>query len=254
MTIEGALTGGVSLGGGDDTLTMQLSGLLEGALDGGAGTDTLNLNLTGASSIAGMYGFEITNVSGASPLTLTGDFGAGQQINFVGEDDNELIIGAGVKFEGAVNGGEGRDLLRVQSGNSDNRTVVASQIVSFEDLVSEGAGTLALTGGAYSFESVAINGGNLELGANSTLASAAGVLFDGANNRFTLGSGASVTGQVDGGAGIDTLALVQSAGTTRLLSALDQTGFEILEASGAGELRIDRDAAFEGGVLSLIHI
>ncbi|WP_162928269.1 autotransporter outer membrane beta-barrel domain-containing protein [Sphingopyxis terrae] len=248
VTIEGALTGGVSLGGGDDTLTMQLSGLLEGALDGGAGTDTLNLNLTGASSIAGMYGFEITNVSGASPLTLTGDFGAGQQINFVGEDDNELIIGAGVKFEGAVNGGEGRDLLRVQSGNSDNRTVVASQIVSFEDLVSEGAGTLALTGGAYSFESVAINGGNLELGANSTLASAAGVLFDGANNRFTLGSGASVTGQVDGGAGIDTLALVQGAGTTRLLSALDQTGFEILEASGAGELRIDRDAAFEGGV------
>ncbi|WEK43421.1 MAG: autotransporter domain-containing protein [Candidatus Sphingomonas colombiensis] len=247
VTIDGVLTGGVSLGGGDDTLNMTLAGLLEGALDGGAGTDTLNLSLTGDSTIKGMYGFEIANISGDAKLTLAGDLGAGQQVNFLGDVDNELVIAAGVKFEGAVNGGEGRDLLRVQSGSSDSRTVVASQITSFEDLVSEGAGTLALTNGSYSFESVAINGGNFELGANSTLASAAGIVFDGADNRFTLGSGATVSGRIDGGAGNDTLALVQGAGTTRLLSALDQTGFEALESFGAGELRIDRDAAFEGG-------
>ncbi|MFT3975809.1 MAG: autotransporter domain-containing protein [Sphingomonas bacterium] len=247
VTIDGALTGGVSLGGGDDTLNMTLSGLLEGALDGGAGTDTLNLALAGDSTIKGMYGFEIANISGDAKLTLAGDLGAGQQVNFLGDVDNELVIAAGVKFEGAVNGGEGRDLLRVQSGGGDSRTVVASQITSFEDLVSEGAGTLALTGGSYSFESVAIDGGDFELGANTTLASAAGIVFDGADNRFTLGSGATVAGRIDGGAGNDTLALAQDAGTTRLLGALDQTGFEALEVSGAGELRIDRDAAFENG-------
>lgn len=248
VTIDGALTGGVSLGGGDDTLNMTLAGLLEGALDGGAGTDTLNLTLTGDSTIKGMYGFEIANISGDAKLTLAGDLGAGQQVNFTGDVDNELVIAAGVKFEGAVNGGEGRDLLRIQSGSSDSRTLVAAQITSFEDLVSDGAGTLALTNGSYSFESVTIDGGNFELGANTTLASAAGIVFDGADSRFTVGSGATVAGRVDGGAGIDTLALVQGAGTTRLLSTLDQTGFEILEASGAGELRIDRDVAFAGGV------
>lgn len=247
VTIDGALTGGVSLGGGNDSLTMQLSGLLEGALDGGAGTDTLNLNLTGASSIAGMYGFEIANVSGASPLTLTGDLGAGQQVNFTGETDNELIIGEGVKFEGTVNGGAGRDLLRVQSGAADSRTVVASQIVSFEDLVSEGAGTLALTGGNYSFDTVAVKGGNFELGENTHL-TASGVTFDDADNRFTLGNGATVAGAVAGGEGDDTLALIQNAGATRLLSSLQQSGFERLEASGAGELRIDENATYTDGL------
>lgn len=247
VTIDGALTGGVSLGGGDDSLTMQLSGLLEGALDGGAGTDTLNLNLTGASSIAGMYGFEIANISGASPLTLTGDLGAGQQVNFTGDTDNELIIGEGVKFEGTVNGGGGRDLLRVQSGAADSRTVVASQIISFEDLVSEGEGTLALTGGNYSFDTVAVKGGNFELGENTHL-TASGVTFDDADNRFTLRSGATVAGAVAGGEGNDTLSLIQNAGATRLLSSLQQSGFERLETSGAGELRIDEDASFTGGM------
>lgn len=250
VTIDGMLTGGVSLGGGDDALSMHLSGLLEGALDGGAGTDTLNLTLDGAASIGGMYGFEIANITGASPLTLTGDLGTNQQVNFTGTIDNELIVAAGVKFQGAVNGGAGTDTLRVQSGAADSRTVVASQIVSFETLVSEGAGTLALTGGDYGFDSVAVHGGNFELGANTHLSSASGVTFDGADNRFTLGSGATVTGGVDGGAGNDTLVLVQADNSVRLLSSLHQTGFERLEASGgiSGELRIDQNASFANGV------
>jgi fibronectin-binding autotransporter adhesin len=53
VILNTALTGGVSLGGGDDSLTMSLVGTLSGALDGGAGNDVLNLTLTGASTIAG---------------------------------------------------------------------------------------------------------------------------------------------------------------------------------------------------------
>ncbi len=248
VTINGNLTGGVDLGGGNDTLNMSLGGILSGALKGGLGQDTMNLVLTAASTVNGMSGFEVINIDGEYSFTLAGDLAAGQEVNFLGEDDNELIIAAGVKFEGKVNGGAGSDLLRVQSGSADSRTVVASQIASFEQLISEGAGTLALTQGAYTFDSVEVNGGNFELGANTTLNSEGGVTFDGANNRFTLGSGAVVNGGVDGGAGQDTLALVQGAGTVRVLSALDQQGFETLETSGAGELRIDENATFTGGV------
>lgn len=250
VTIDGALTGGVSLGGGSDALAMHLSGLLTGALDGGEGIDALNLTLDGASTIAGMYNFEVVNITGASPLTLAGDLGANQRVTFTGGTDNELIIAAGVKFQGRVDGGAGNDTLRVQSGAADSRTVVASQIVSFETLISEGAGTLALTGGDYSFDAVAVSGGNFELGANTHLNSASGVTFDGADNRFTLGSGATLTGGVDGGAGNDTLALVQADNNVRLLSSLHQTGFERLEASGgiSGELRIDQNASFANGV------
>ncbi len=250
VTIDGRLTGGVSLGGGDDSLTMHLSGLLQGALDGGAGTDTLNLTLDGASSIAGMFGFEVANVAGTAPLTLAGDLGANQRVNFTGNTDNELIIAAGVKFQGRVDGGAGNDTLRVQSGTADSRTVVASQIVSFEKLISEGAGSLALTGGDYSFDSVTVTGGNFELGANTRLSTATGVTFDGADNRFTLGAGATVAGGVDGGAGNDTLVLHQADNTVRLLSSVHQTGFERLEASGgiSGELRIDQNASFANGV------
>lgn len=243
VTITGTLAGGVNLGGGDDTLNLTLNGVLSGALDGGAGNDTLNLTLTGASTINGMNGFEVANIAGSSPLTLAGSLGEGQTVNF-DESDNELIIAAGASFAGTVNGGEGRDLLRIQSGDQDSRTVVASQIVSFEDLIAEGAGTLALTSGAYSFQTVAVDGA-LELGANTSLASAGGVVFGAGDNRFRLGSGATVTGGVDGGAGNDLLQLEQGQGTVRSLRSLGATGFERLESRGAGELQIDIDSTFD---------
>src|SRR5690606_23376932 len=146
----------------------------------------------------GMNGFEVANILGDATLSL-GNLGAGQTVNFDGSD-NELIILAGAVFEGTVNGGAGRDLLRIQSHAEDNRTVVASQILSFEDLVSEGPGTLVLTGGAYGFESVSVEG-DLELGANTSLTSDTGVVFGAGDNRMRLGSGATVTGGIDGGEG-----------------------------------------------------
>ncbi|HZG34156.1 MAG TPA: autotransporter domain-containing protein [Sphingopyxis sp.] len=253
VTVTGGLSGGVNLGGGDDMLNLTLSGILSGALDGGAGNDTLNLTLTGASTINVMDGFEVANISGEAQFTL-GNLGAGQTVNF-DASDNELIISAGAAFDGTVNGGDGRDLLRIQSGAADSRTVVASQILNFEDLDSEGPGVLALTGGAYSFQTVSIDG-TLELGANTSLASAEGVVFGGADNRFRIGSGATVTGGVDGGDGDDLLQLEQGQGTVRSLRSLGITGFERLETSGAGELQIDIDSTFglvglEGGLTTI---
>jgi fibronectin-binding autotransporter adhesin len=242
VTITGTLTGGVNLGGGDDILNMTVQGVLSGALDGGAGNDTLNLTMTGSTTLNGMTGFEIANIFGDAQLTL-GDLGAGQTVNF-DASDNELIIAAGARFDGIVNGGEGRDLLRIQSGAEDSRTVVASQIVNFEDLNSEGPGTLALTGGSYSFQTVGIDGA-LELGANTSLTSASNIRFGAGDNRLRLASGATVTGGVDGGDGDDLLQLEQGEGTVRSLASVGATSFERLESMGAGELRIDLDSTFD---------
>lgn len=245
---ENVLTGGVALNGGDDTLDMAFSGVLTGALDGGAGNDTLNLTLTGAATINGMNRFETANIIGGSTLTLGGALGLGQRINF-DASDNELIITAGAAFEGIVDGGAGQDLLRIQSGAADARTVVASQIVAFEDLVSEGAGTLALTAGEYSFDSVVVDGGNLELGVDTELTSDAGIVFTGtANNRFALGANAVANGLVDGGEGSDTLALLTVANSVRTVDMTNFRNFEALAASGAGEVRIAESMAFENGV------
>ena len=247
VNIDGALTGGVLLGGGDDTLGLVLNGELSGSLDGGSGNDTLNLRLTGQSAINGMYGFETANISGGHALTLGGELGSGQRINFDGSND-KLIIAAGATFAGTVDGGAGRNLLRVQSGDAQSRTVVASQILNFQDLISEGAGTLALTGGNYMFESLMVNGGALELGADTVVKSGTGVVFDSADNRLVLAAGANIEGGINAGAGNDTIALAQAEGQVRSWSALQATGFEGLETSGAGELRLDVNTRFDSGV------
>lgn len=256
VTIGTALTGGVSLGGGNDTLNLMLSGTLSGALDGGenadhsADNDILNITLAGTSAINGATNFETINVSGTDELTIGGTFGNDQLLTFTGSDDNRLVIAAGAIFGGTVDGGAGNDLLTVVTGAPDSRTIVSSQIRGFELLSAEGGGTLALTGSTYHFDSVQVLGGNLALGAGTALDAGTGVSFDGAyDNRLTLLSGAVLTGGADGGAGDDdVLELVQGAGTTRLLSAVGATNFERLITSGAGELRIDQDAAFTGGV------
>ncbi|NIJ20037.1 hypothetical protein FHS95_001729, partial [Sphingomonas naasensis] len=217
VTIEDAdFAGGVSLAGGDDTLSMHLDGALGGALDGGAGTDTLKLHLDDFSSINDLFNFEIVDVTGASPLRLTGTLGAGQQINFDGSD-NRFIVDADAVFEGNANGGDGTDSFEVYTGNANNRTIVAGQITSFEKLIAGGAGALALTGQAYSFESVEV-AGNLAIGNGASLASAGGVHFGDSDNRLTLEGTGVVTSPVDGGDGTDTIAFDLAAGQTRTLS------------------------------------
>ncbi|MBW8294302.1 autotransporter outer membrane beta-barrel domain-containing protein [Sphingopyxis sp.] len=256
VTIGSTLTGGVDLGGGDDTLNLNLDGTLSGNLvggenaDGSADNDRLNLTLGGDSQIGGMNEFETVRVTAADGvrLTVTVAIGADQSITFEGDTDNELALTAGATLQGFVDGGAGDDLLEIETGAADQRTVVTAQIRNFENLISNGVGTLALTGGSYSFDSLAVNGGNLELGSNSQLGVADGIVFDGADNRFTIRDGAEVSGTIDGGAGNDTLALVQGPQFARLLSLVQATNFERLEASGNGLLRIDRDATFTGGV------
>lgn len=242
VTINTPLTGGVSLGGGDDSLTLALNGALSGALDGGAGNDVLNLNLGGASAIGGLAGFEIVNLAGAAPLTLNGALAQGQALNFDG-GDNQLIVGPNGSILGTVNGGAGRDSIAFDLSGGVTQNLFASRVTGFEDLIANGAGTLILNETA-GYQSVAINGGNLTLAAGVTL-SAGSTVFDGASNELTLAAGASIIGPVDGGAGTDRLVLQQAAGETRALNSLSYSNFEQLATGGSGTLLIDNNASFD---------
>lgn len=245
VVLNTAVAGRIALGGGNDALTLTVGGTL-GDIDGGEGTDVLNATLTQALTIANLAGFETANFTGASPVTFTGTISANQTVNFDGSD-NSLTLASGAELLGNVNGGAGRDVLTLETAAPTARTIVAAQVQNFEDLVANGSGTVALTGAAYGFQTVAVNGGNLSLGTGTAL-TAASVTFDGANNVLSLASGASIGGTIDGGAGNDTLALVQDGGFTRSLSALNATNFEALSTSGAGALTIDRNATFASGV------
>ncbi|RJF90213.1 autotransporter outer membrane beta-barrel domain-containing protein [Sphingomonas cavernae] len=254
VVLNVALTGGVNLGGGNDSLSMSLAGALSGALDGGAGSDTLNLALTAASSITGgLANFETVNVAGASPLTLGGTIAAGQTVNFDGSD-NSLILDAGASILGTVNGGAGDDLLTVNTVAGGTSTL-SPQVLGFEDLVANGPGTLSI-GGAATYQTVAINGGNLSIAAGGSLITGS-TTFDGANNILTLNAGATIAGPVNGGDGTDRLVLNQAANEVRQLGSLNFTGFEELESGGAGELRVDANAtfdsvAFNGGRMTVV--
>lgn len=250
VTIGTALVGGVELNGGDDTLNLTLNGALSGDLNGGAGTDRMNLTLAGDSSITDMNAFEDVRVTAADDirLTVTGEIGQNQSITFEGATNNHLALTAGAALNGTVNGGEGADRLEVETGGADQRTVVSAQVRNFETLAATGAGQLVLNGGAYGFNSVTSEGG-LTLGENVVLTAATVTFADNVDNTLVLASGADIQGVVDGGAGgLDILSLIQAQAVTRALSALDQTGFERLAASGAGTLVIDENATFEEGV------
>src|SRR5690606_37987629 len=105
-----------------------VSGTISDAMDGGDGLDSLVLNLTGATEFSnGAQGFESILVTGASPLTINGAFGAGQLLTF-GDDANQLVIGSAATFGGTANGGGGIDTLTINTAALDSRTVVSAQI------------------------------------------------------------------------------------------------------------------------------
>lgn len=242
VILNTALTGGVSLGGGDDSLTMSLIGTLSGALDGGAGNDVLNLNVTGDSTIAGgIASFETINVAGGSALTLGGTIGADQTLNF-DEHDNQLIVDGG-SILGTVNGGAGHDALVFNTLADQTATLATAKILNFEDILAKGGGNLAITG-TGTFQTISVDRGDLTVAAGSTI-TAEHTNFGAADNVLTLASGATLSGAIDGGDGTDRLVLNQAANTVRKLSSVNATGFEQLESGDAGELIVDRDAQFQ---------
>ena len=211
---SGSMTGGVRFGGFEsltggsaaDAVTLAPGSSLAGGVTGGGGTDTL----TGP-DVSTMWAIEALNAGHAGPVGFTGFE------NLTGgtaADVFQFAAGAGVS--GRVDGGNGADTL-------DYSRYSASVTVNLATGAATGTGAVP-TGGARNFESlIAGTDSDTLIAANTPnswavtapgTGTVAGFSFAGvenltggtANDTFTFSPGAGVGGVINGGAGTDTVA------------------------------------------------
>lgn len=120
VTVAGAFTGQLDLGGGDDVLRLTTGGIFTGAANGGAGSDRLELALAGtdvaptALGATPFTGFETLSLQ-SGVVSLSGDYGFdlvqidhGRLIGLAGSrlSATRITVGQGATFgsAGAVNG------------------------------------------------------------------------------------------------------------------------------------------------------
>lgn len=220
LTLDGDV-GSVQLGAGNDTLAVGAR-TLAGRYDGGAGTDTVRLTNAGAVTLAGsVSGFETVALAG-NALTITGTLGsAGQPLAFAGGDKSITVARGGV-LVGTIDLAAGNDTFRLAAGGTIAGTVSggagsnaatldlsagdlalrANTLTNFQRLTTEGAGTLTLAGGSFTFDTLSA-AGNLTLAADAGLA--ARIAFGPADNRLVIAGG--FAGSVDGSTGTDSIDL-----------------------------------------------
>ncbi len=237
ITVEGSISGGVSLGGGadsvvnrgsiggsvllgdgDDTYTERAGATLAGVLDGGDGVDTFLLELAGDySGLRARTGFERLGVSGTGVLGLTLDQ------NW----DSVALDGAGVNLAlngfavGAIHGGDAAesvvldgDVAEVKlGGGADSLTLASAVIAGVKDgglgddvLTLTAAGPALLTGSISGFERIDVASGSLSV-AGVLGASGDKIAFGDGAQALTVLSGGVLKGAIDLGAGDDSLHL-----------------------------------------------
>ncbi|MEQ9356166.1 beta strand repeat-containing protein, partial [Coleofasciculus chthonoplastes] len=184
------LTGGSA----NDTFAFTNNATISGTIDGGDGTDTLdyssnpnpvtvNLAAIGGENIEAAIGntgstligtntANTWNITANDAGTVNGTFSFSDFTNLSGGNANDIFqLNNGVTFTGTIDGGGG------------NNTIIASNTPNTWNLTNSNAGT--------------INGSNF---------TAINNLTGGSNNdTFSFNDGVTFTGNVDGGAGTDTL-------------------------------------------------
>ena len=271
ITIEGSVSGGLSLGGGadsvvnrgaiggsvllgsgDDTYTERAGATLAGVLDGGLGVDTFLLELAGDhAGLRARTGFERLGVSGSGVLGLTLDQ------NW----DSVALDGAGVNLAlngftvGAILGGDADESVTLDGdvadirlgGGADRLTLAAATIAGVKDgglgddvLTLTAAGPALLTGVVSGFERIDVASGSLSV-AGALGASGEKIAFGDGAQTLTVLSGGVLKGAIDLGAGDDNLHL-QAGG--RLEG-------QVFGGAGADLVRIDllSDLTLDGAQL-----
>jgi uncharacterized protein with beta-barrel porin domain len=218
LAVDGDIAS-VSLGGGDDTLALGAA-RASGNYDGGTGNNTLRFTAAGPVTLAGTA-TNFGNVSLAgNALTVTGTlgsadtalaFGAGNQSLTIarggalagtidlGDGDDSFRLAAGATLIGTVDGGAGNDTATIELAGT--RTL-NSRLLGFETLATEGTGPLSIAA-PVAFTTVNANT-DIAIVATGSL-TATQVRFGADDNRLTIAG--RFAGSVDGGAGVDTLAV-----------------------------------------------
>ncbi len=193
-------TGNVTYSGAFGVGTIELA---SGGLIVAAGTQ---LSTTGATTITGTgAGVSITNAGTIAGGITLGD--GGNSVTNSGTIGGPVLLGAGndsfrttsgATLGGVVDGGTGYNTLTLALASD---TMLRPGVFrNFEALATEGASTLVLAGGAFSYDRVTAQG-NLAIASDASLA--ANVTFGAGDNRFSIAGG--FAGSVDGGAGNDTV-------------------------------------------------
>ncbi len=211
---RGRIEGNVLLGAGDDSFLQRADAVLVGTVDAGEGNDGLIVDAT---------------VGGA----VNGD----QFVNF----ERFTQVGSGnVAYSGTFR----FDTIGVSGGDV---TVAAGQVLT-------SAGTVTITGGeaAESVTNAGTIAGSVDLGAGDDRVVNTGtiqgaVLLGAGNDRFVEGTGSSVAGGVDGGAGED-LYGVTLAGNRSGIG--QRSNFERLSVEGSGTLALTLDQGFQSIALA----
>ena len=248
---SGSMTGGVRFGGFEsltggsaaDAVTLAPGSSLAGGVTGGGGTDTL----TGP-DVSTMWAIEALNAGHAGPVGFTGFE------NLTGgtaADVFQFAAGAGVS--GRVDGGNGADTL-------DYSSYSASVTVNLATGAATGTGAVP-TGGARNFESlIAGTDSDTLIAANTPnswavtapgTGTVAGFSFAGvenltggtANDTFAFSPGAGVGGVINAGAGTDSLAGPDDSNTWAItnynagtLNGTVFTGVENLNGGAAADV------------------
>lgn len=229
--------GSIGLDAGDDVLTLRDGAVLNAAIDGGDASSGDTLVLDNALALtfdgANTSGFETLVKQNAGTATMTGTQ------NF---SDGSTISGGTLEVTGTLH----TPAIDI----ADDTTLSLSGTV-------DSAGTMptAITGTA-GVNTVVVNaGGTLlatgDLGDGADILDLAGTLDTG-SGAFSLGAGddtfvlhntSAVTGTLDAGPGNDVLNARIDGGNVVPLGSL--LGFESLEKSGSGALRIDGASDFQ---------
>ncbi|PLR23850.1 hypothetical protein SGCZBJ_14770 [Caulobacter zeae] len=271
ITIEGSVSGGLSLGGGadsvvnrgaiggsvllgsgDDTYTERAGATLAGVLDGGDGVDTFLLELAGDhAGLRARTGFERLGVSGSGVLGLALDQ------NW----DSVALDGAGVNLAlngftvGAILGGDADESVTLDGdvadvrlgGGGDRLTLASAAIAGVKDgglgddvLTLTAAGPTLLTGVVNGFERIEVASGSFSV-AGVLGAGGDKIAFGDGAQTLTVLSGGVLKGAIDLGAGDDTLHL-QAGGNLE---------GQVLGGAGADLVRIDllADLTLDGAQL-----
>ncbi|MFB0977530.1 MAG: autotransporter domain-containing protein, partial [Myxococcota bacterium] len=168
------LTGDMSLGGGDDIVTIQEDATATGNVDLGDGTN--QFDISGTADLTGTItgGADVDTVTITDDSTVTGDID-------LGAGANVLTINTTADHSGTITAGDGNDTVTL--------TGTASTLTGDMSL-GDGDDTVTIDGSATA-------GGNVDLG-------------DG-TNTFNINDDAELTGNITGGADVDAVNITNNA-------------------------------------------
>lgn len=234
VDVSGTLNTGagtLSLGNGDDTLTIHDGTNIVGSVVGGGGINTFNTDIATTASFAAVSGFQSLLKSGIGTLNMNGP--AAATFGSVNVAAGALSIGTGATITGVAN-------TMVASGAS--LTVNGSALGTAGDDQFTVAGTLNGMGSADLGDGADVLDvlGTLNLGTGSFSLGAG-------DDTLTIHDGTSIVGTIVGGSGVNTFHT--DIDTLASLGAI--TDFQSLLKTGSGVLTIDGPSVSNFGIVAV---